>query len=397
LTQLRTPKEVLELALQKYQRQAGNWLMDEGEWPWRLSLGSPTEAEVQDGMDAVRAWVAAWSEPNKSISYPFQVERVERSWPKMGRQHLPSHVVFSSPLDVALAIGKQSDWNIVVDRAASLAGAFPALARHRVLAKHYETLARYADDDFARLRSLLIWTEQRKPSNLYLRQLPIEGLHTKWIETRRQLVRDLLLALRPISEGVGVPDLESLLGLKRQEPRMRLRVLCSRLRAKMGGLTDVEAPVSDIARLPIEPSRVLIVENQETALALPDMDDVVVIFKLGMAVALLREVPWIRICSKVMYWGDVDTHGFLMLHRARQVIPQLQSVLMDVKTLEDARHLAVQEQTQASVPADSMLVASERQVLDGLLSGRWGERFRLEQERLEWAWALAEVRLCLTG
>jgi hypothetical protein len=127
------------------------------------------------------------------------------------------------------------------------------------------------------------------------------------------------------------------------------------------------------------------------------MDDTVVIFKLGMAVALLREVSWIRLCTKAMYWGDVDTHGFLMLHRARQVIPQLQSVLMDVKTLEDAQHLAVQEQTQASVPADNMLATGEKQVLDGLLSDRWGIRFRLEQERLEWAWALGEIRMCLAA
>ena len=43
---------------------------------------------------------------------------------------------------------------------------------------------------------------------------------------------------------------------------------------------------------------------------------------------------WLRRCA-VHYWGDIDTHGFAMLARARRALPQTESLLMDRDTLLD--------------------------------------------------------------
>jgi hypothetical protein len=39
----------------------------------------------------------------------------------------------------------------------------------------------------------------------------------------------------------------------------------------------------------------------------------------------------------VHYWGDLDTHGFAILHSLRAWLPQTQSFLMDRQTLAEHR------------------------------------------------------------
>ena len=53
-----------------------------------------------------------------------------------------------------------------------------------------------------------------------------------------------------------------------------MRVLCPRLRSGLGGLGDIEAPLGELARVSLRPQAVLIVENQATGVALPDMDGI---------------------------------------------------------------------------------------------------------------------------
>ncbi len=61
---------------------------------------------------------------------------------------------------------------------------------------------------------------------------------------------------------------------------------------------------------------------------------------------------------------------------------------MDDATLLAHRERWVREAspTSAALPR---LTPRERAVYDGLVADRWGERVRLEQERIDWGWALA--------
>jgi hypothetical protein len=47
---------------------------------------------------------------------------------------------------------------------------------------------------------------------------------------------------------------------------------------------------------------------------------------------ILRDAAWLRECE-VLYWGDIDTHGFRILDQLRAVHPHVESVLMDEETL----------------------------------------------------------------
>jgi hypothetical protein len=139
---------------------------------------------------------------------------------------------------------------------------------------------------------------------------------------------------------------------------------------------------------------VFIVENLQTGLAMSDMPGAVVFMRLGYNVDVLARLPWLA-RARCMYWGDLDTHGFAILHRARSYIPELQSVLMDEETLLRHKALWVDEAAQHSAAELTLLTKEEQQLYRDLKQQRWGQNVRLEQERIDWttAWNVLQGSL----
>jgi hypothetical protein len=224
---------------------------------------------------------------------------------------------------------------------------------------------------------------------MYLRQLPIPGVDTKWCNTpRRALITDLLLALRGSSQP---REFHELCGLRQLPQRLRVRLLCRHLQRAVGGLSDVEAPLEHIAALNLQPECVLVVENLETGIALPELPGCVAFMKLGNGVGALSLIPWLK-NVRAVYWGDIDTHGFAILGQARAALPGVSSILMDQVTLLDHRPLWGREPTPFAGAHVYDLTAEERLVFEGLRANLWGQNVRLEQERLPWPRALEGMR-----
>jgi hypothetical protein len=99
---------------------------------------------------------------------------------------------------------------------------------------------------------LLAWFERNPNSGCHLRQLPISGMDTKWLDgKRRGVLVDLLQAIRA---DFSEHDLYRLCGLRRSPHRVRMRVLCPELRTAVKGLIDVEAPLEQLAALRLRPA-----------------------------------------------------------------------------------------------------------------------------------------------
>lgn len=388
------PKKLLSLEAardflaRRFRNQHQNWLMGEGTWPLTVSLGIPTEKDIAEDPAAVRSWASAW----QSRTGPGEVVFEERQFARLGRHRLPVSLIMENADAVAGAVGEARRWEIAGDRYRQMVTRWPVMAQRKTLASWFDALADYSSEDFERLVMLLVWLEANPASGLYLRQLPVEGLDTKWLEKRTTLVADILRSLREVSDDDG--DIHRLFGLRKPEHRMRLRVLCPSLRRGVGGLTDFEAPVAEVAALPITPKAVVIVENLETGLALPDLPGAVVIMRLGNAVSALRVLSWLPE-QDVVYWGDIDTHGFAILDRARRVVPQLRSVLMDEETLLSHRAYWGREPSQCPDISLDALTAGERSVYNNLRANRWGPCVRLEQERLGWVGAIETLKQAL--
>lgn len=382
------PEDIRESLKRRFQNQRRNWLSDRGDWPLVMPLGSPTERDVAEDVAGIRAWVTAWSGWHGAGEISWE----DRHWPRLGSQRVPTGFSLASSEQVALVIGQQPQWNRACERYRRLIAEWPILAGDSVLPRYFDALADYEANDFERLCSLMSWLEGNPRSALYLRQLPVEGLDTKWVERRKSLVTELMRAVRGEFEE---RDLFAVCGLRRPPHRIRVRLLCPNLRTTIGGLLDFEAPVDEIAALPMSASVALIVENLESGLALPDLPGVVAFMKLGVAVGILDAIPWLRGIDAV-YWGDIDTHGYAILERARRVLPGLKSALMDKETLLSHRNLWVEElvQNDAELP---FLLDHERTVYEGLRSQTWGRNIRLEQERIPWASALKVLEMSLIG
>ena len=381
------PDAARDFLVRKFNNQHTDWLTGDGAWPLDVNLGVPTEKDISDDATGVREWVEAWM----SRTGQGELGWTERQFGRLGTHRFPSSLSLQTPEQVALAIGQGKRWAAAGMRYESMLTRWPALARTGGLASKFNVLADYSQEDFERLFSLLEWLDANPSSGLYLRQLPVEGLDTKWIGQRKDVVTSLLRLLRDAPSDVGFHEL---CGIQKPAHRMRIRLLCPKLRAAVGGLGDFESPVDDLAELSLPAERAVIVENLETGIALPDIDGCVAVMKLGNAVSALGALPWLQEIPTV-YWGDLDTHGFVILDRARKELPRLRSVLMDEQTLLTHRPLWGQEPTQSAVLELPHLTESERLVYAGLRSNRWGQKIRLEQERLSWNEAVQSVRQAL--
>ncbi len=374
----------------RYATQHRAWLSGQGAWPLGVPLGEPTERTVGEDAAIIREWIDAWRQWNSG----GEVQWLDRQWPRLGTQRLPSRLVLSGAADVARVVGEARRFERATERHARLERKWSSLSASPLVLRNFDVLADYAEADFVRLLALLTWLDQNRDSLRYLRQLPIEGMDTKWCDSpRRAVITDLLLAIRGLPQPM---EFHELCGLRRPPQRLRMRLLCPSLRRALGGVGDLEAPIDQVTALSIQPDCALIVENLETGVALPDLPGCAAFMKLGNSVGVLSQVPWLR-NARAVYWGDIDTHGFAILSHARAALPALCSVLMDERTLLRNRALWGRETTPYPGAEVPHLTADERAVFENLRGNVWGQGIRLEQERIPWPQALEAVRGVVLG
>ena len=103
----------------------------------------------------------------------------------------------------------------------------------------------------------------------------------------------------------------------------------------------------------------------------------------GFSVTTLELVAWLA-DKEVVYWGDIDTHGYAILDRLRARLVSARSILMDRRTLLAHRNQLTTEDapTNAVLPH---LTPEEAAIYRDLVEDRYGSAVRLEQERVRFA------------
>ncbi len=379
---MKLPADVRALLRRRFDNRHRNWFAAPNagdEWPLTILLGIPTEQAAKGRLDAALAWVRAW----QSWSGAGSLQWTERQWRTLGTQRVPELLRLDGPGDVVAWLDEAERWNRACGRQGALVQRWPVLTGG--LDRLFNVLADYPDSDFDRLTTTLDWLEQHPDSGLYLRQLPIPGLDTKWIEGRTAVLAELLC--RVTGRADMLSDFHALCGLRRPSPRVRMRVLDPTLRARIGGLGDLTVPIDDLKRLDIAPQRVVIVENLQTGLALGELPGTVAFMALGYGVDLLSRLTWIR-RADCLYWGDIDTHGFAILSLLRAKLTAIRSILMDETTLLSHRTLWSNEASQHAAEELPHLEPGEQTVYRALKRHTFGPAIRLEQERISWniAW-----------
>lgn len=374
-----TPADIRAELEKRWQRGQllAETLAESGLFPLRLTLKQPTTAQLSADFAAARAWVESWQATD---SRHFQIEWRDINHKQLGRNRLPAAVLFQAPTDAAALIKKTRDLAMFVDLAQTLPSKFSALRGwlikypHRVL-EH--------DRHWSKLLNVVAWMVDHPRPDIYLRQISLPGIDSKFIEQHKKLLGewlDLLLPETAIDRRYsGLGGFELRYGFLARPPLIRFRILDSRL--AIAGLTDLTVTAEEFAKLDLPVRRVFVTENDINGLAFPAVEGGMVIFGRGYGFDALEKAAWL-LDKEIHYWGDIDTHGFAILSQFRQHFPRARSLLMDEATLLSHSEHWVME-TSPSKAELSHLTEAEAALYDALRDNRFGEKLRLEQEYLD--------------
>jgi hypothetical protein len=250
-------------------------------------------------------------------------------------------------------------------------------------------------DDWQRLLAIVAWLQAHPRPGLYLRQVDLPGVHSKFIEERRAVLSELLDQVLPSAAidraARGVGQFAARYGFRDKPQRVRLRFLDPRHPAWVPG-TDADYTLSASAFIQLDAPvrRVFVTENEVNFLAFPQAVESLVVFGAGYGFDALARAAWLHRCA-LHYWGDIDTHGFAILDQLRSHFPHVLSLLMDRDTLlAHADQWVMEPQpTQRDLP---LLNPDERRLYDDLRWRRLGEEpVRLEQERIAYGRVVQKV------
>ena len=352
-------------------------------FPLKLSMRRPEAPAIGHSFEAVRRWIRELEENSRSgKGFGYEIEWADINHRQLGRNRMPTRVAVPTEADALRLIGMEREGRRFRALAQVTTEKFPALAQW--LSRRPLAVLEHAQD-WPRILDVLAWFRDHPRSNLYLRQVDIGGVDTKFVEGRKALFSELLDIVLEQNNGrlaeAVAQTFEQRYGLRTKPPLIRFRALDSRI--EIAGLSDLAIPAADFAALNIAARHIFITENEVNGLAFPDFPEAIVVFGLGSGAGLLQSASWMS-GRHLYYWGDIDTHGFAILDRLRGGFPNVRSFLMNRETLLAHRSLWVQEQVPYRA-ALSRLDENEQALFDDLVCDRLGENVRLEQERISYA------------
>ena len=359
-------------------------------FPYELRLRQPGVAVMGEQFELVRAWVAALkagSRPERGHGYALHWRDINHR--QLGRNSIPFAAVIDSEADALHMLGRVDDARRFDALAAATLAAFPRL---RAWVKSHPLTLLEHSDGWERILAVLRWFVAHPKPGIYLRQLDTHGVDTKFIEARKGLFAELLDQVLPpeaLVETIGPRQFEARYGLLGKPPLIRFRMLDED--HYLNGLSDLTVPVTQFAALRTRVERVFVTENEINALAFPPVRAGMVVFGGGYGIDRLARIDWLRE-RDVVYWGDIDTHGFAILDRLRAAVPGARSLLMDTATFEAHRHLWGREDADKRFKGElARLTQNERALYLALRDDALGERLRLEQERIGFDWVVSAV------
>lgn len=353
-------------------------------WPRTYPLGLPrTQSELEasfteiaEQSDLVREWAR-----RHGLGVEEKLRRVFTS-----TQILATGVVVESVEMAARVAG--TEWVDRLargsDRAAVLAARLPHLGE--TIPRLVRDLDSYGDLDFdLACRTAVFFTDRaNRQARWTTRQVPVEGLHTKWLKPRAKLIARLVGV-----EGLGL--------LEDHPPRIHFTYLDPGYLADGGRVHD-SASVGDAVVLPYEPQVVVISENKDTAVWFPPVERGVAVEGVGSGGGTHARFDWIRDAPLVFYWGDMDADGLEILNGFRLAGIKALSLFMDLDAYREFSRFGVNfDKSGNDLPPRSpkdveKLEPGEQDLYLALCAPGWDGPRRVEQERIPIARAAAMVR-----
>lgn len=361
-------------------------------FPLRLALRSPSSGELSERFDDVRTWAAALQQGAKA-GYRLVMRDVRHRI--IGQNSLPAEAWVETLDDALRLTGKAGDARIFASLLTVTRQQQPALLpwlqsqplRALVLAQQWPQLL-----------ALVGWMQLHPRPGIYLREVDLAGIHSKFVEAQRSVLAELLdLALPAAAIDAGASGSAQFIrryGFREKPLRVRFRCLDpSVLDWVSGGDDDYTVSQLTFARLQPAVERVFMTENEVNFLSFPPAEKAMAVFGAGYGFEMLASADWLARCA-LHYWGDIDTHGFAILDQLRAHHRHAKSFLMDRETLLSHRSQWTVE-PQPTLRDLPRLTHDEGALYDELRYLRLSDQaVRLEQERIGFGAVLRAVEAC---
>jgi hypothetical protein len=350
------------------------------EWqPLSVPLHGPAPGELAADYGAAQTWVRQWeavAPRGPRLEYKVVGGRA------IGANKLPCRAWIDDYQQLWALLGVAGEVRRFTGLLAEAAVTAPRIAGW-MAANPRRAMA--SEGDWAKIIQTVCWIEASSRPGMYLRQVDVPGVDTKFIESRRGILAELLDLQLPagrVDQSCPRSDFTGRYGFRRKPEYVRVR----RLGAAAGALdsfSELTVPAAELTSASVPASSVYVVENEITYLAFPPTDDAVVLLGGGYALSGLSPLTWLQ-DRDLIYWGDIDTHGFAILNRLRQAFPHARSMLMDRVTLlaHDTQWVREPKPVNAALP---LLDGAEAALYRDLVEDMLGPSVRLEQERVSFA------------
>ena len=349
-------------------------------WPHTFPLGQPSKADLENNFGNyqreilhLRRWAA-----EQQLTLTTRTRVVQGT-----RQDIPTAVTVPNLETAAHISGKQWPGRIqqARQRLATLQTEFPQATDWPTIVRHTDD---YTDLDFTLLRTVATWFTSHDAHGLTPRQVPIPGVHAKWLNTHQRTIQLLTT--------------QDTLGLAAPHPaRIHFTYLDPTYLAT-GARQHDSATVGDTMTPAYTPTLVIISENKDTAINFPPTAGGIAIEGAGTGGSTIAKFPWITQAPTLLYWGDLDPAGFEILNEFRKSGVPATSMLMNRATLNTYGQFGTNHDpqgrpipTRRSTHELDQLTPEEAATYQQLVQTPNGPK-RLEQERIPLTIALAEAQ-----
>ena len=291
---------------------------------------------------------------------------------------------------------------------------------------HARSIAQIGADFWVIVQLVDYLASLKRTPNIYVRQVSLPLMDTKFIERNYRMIDELLILCLPkerelqeceslesdkqsYKKSRSFSDFVKRWGFANKKEMIRWRMLDPKMSSSLyegaGSMIDSIVPIDVLAHLKLNFEHVIVCENEVCYLNLPAITNSIAIFGSGYKVGLLSELPWLK-DKDIIYWGDIDTHGFNILNSFREALNysfkdsqydaslKVRTMLMDIDTLKSNKHYIVQESESVSTFL-ATLKGKEYLCYEALINHSMGKQVRLEQELIPFDQVLAALKAIL--
>jgi hypothetical protein len=372
-----SPEEIKQQALKWWKPFLQSHVTKESFFPRQIDrIGKVKPGQVTRRFEALQNEIEILYKSSKNeLGIGYLIKTSGRNFRRTGSHELPDCIEFEMADDYLYFIGKRKEWKLFQQNCSLLADSFPQVTEWIVNNTLSLTLPGKNWADMIKVCQYFLVTPR---PHIYLRQLPIQ-IHTKFIEDNTTVLQSLLDFLIP--EHIRNAEQKRFAEryfLKHDEPLIRIRILDERFMIHKD-IRDISIRLSDFERTDWDCENILVAENKMNFLILPDLPSAIAIWSGGgFNISYLKNAVWLK-TKRIYYWGDIDEHGFQILHQIRSYYPPTQSVLMDKETFDTFQEFAVDGERNKADQLNNL--NAEETGLYNFLKTRMKNN-RLEQEKI---------------